>query len=56
MVQSFTEDFSVTWDDPADAQQTWLFDPMHLPNPMCQALAEFWDGCSASTWGLGPCT
>lgn len=43
MVTSFTKDFSVTWGDPADAQMPWLFDPMHLPAPMCQLVGEFWD-------------
>jgi pyruvate,water dikinase len=42
MVSSYTKDFQVTWKDPADAQQTWLFDPMHLPAPICQMLTEFW--------------
>ena len=41
MVATFTSDFNVTWDDPADEQLTWLFDPMHQPDPMCQLAAEF---------------
>lgn len=41
MVVTFTTDFNVTWDDPADAKLTWLFDPMHQPDPMCQLAAEF---------------
>lgn len=43
MVSSFTPDFSVTWQEPADAQQSWLFDPMHMPAPVCQLGGEFWD-------------
>jgi len=42
MVSSFKNDFSVTWEDPADGQMSWLFDPMHLPAPMCQLVGEFW--------------
>ncbi len=42
MVSSFKDDFSVTWEDPADGQMSWLFDPMHLPAPMCQLVGEFW--------------
>ena len=33
MVQSYKEDFSVVWRDPADAQQSWTWDPMHFPRP-----------------------
>ena len=43
MVSSFTKDFGVTWADPADAQLPWLFDPMHLPAPVCQLLGDFWE-------------
>ena len=27
-------DFPVVWADPRDAGQTWLFDPVHFPDPM----------------------
>jgi phosphohistidine swiveling domain-containing protein len=43
MVSSYTKDFEVAWDDPADAQLTWLYDPMHAPDPLCQLAAEFWN-------------
>lgn len=43
MVSTFANDFSVTWQNPADAQLTWLFDPMHMPDPICQLAAEFKD-------------
>jgi pyruvate,water dikinase len=43
MVSSFTAEFNVSWHDPADAEITWMFDPMHLPHPMCTFVAEFWD-------------
>ena len=33
MVQSATEDFAVTWEDPADAEKNWSFDPMHFHRP-----------------------
>jgi pyruvate,water dikinase len=42
MVSSYTKDFQVTWEDPADAAQTWLHDPMHLPAPVTPMLAELW--------------
>jgi pyruvate,water dikinase len=34
MVQSFTDEFKVAWDDPSDENQTWLWDRMHFPRPM----------------------
>ena len=40
MVASFTDDFAVTWADPADAERTWLYDPMHFPRPMAPLAAE----------------
>ena len=43
MVQSFTKDFSVSWQNPADGELTWLFDPMHMPDPLCPLVAEFWE-------------
>jgi pyruvate,water dikinase len=43
MVSTYTKDFQVTWKDPADAKLTWLYDPMHTPDPMCQLLGEFWN-------------
>jgi phosphohistidine swiveling domain-containing protein len=43
MVASYTRDFAVEWGDPADAQLTWLYDPMHVPHPVTQTTAEFWD-------------
>ena len=43
MLASFTKDFSVTWQDPADAQLSWLFDAMHTPAPLCPLAGEFWD-------------
>src|SRR5260370_4283440 len=43
MVSSYTKDFGVEWKDPADAGLTRLYDPMHAPDPVCQANGEFWD-------------
>ena len=43
MVSSFEKDFTVSWKDPADAELTWLFDPMHNPDPMCRLGGEFWN-------------
>ncbi len=34
MVQSFTDDFRVVWQDPADAQLHWSWDKMHTPRPL----------------------
>jgi pyruvate,water dikinase len=34
MVQSFTEDFRVVWEDSADAQLHWNWDKMHWPRPV----------------------
>lgn len=42
MVATYTRDFEVTWEDPADGEQAWLFDRMHTPTAMCGAVAEFW--------------
>ena len=41
MVASFTDEFAVTWTDPADAERTWLYEPMHFPRPMAPLAAEF---------------
>ena len=43
MVTGYAEDFSVTWQDPADGQMPWLFDSMHTPAPLCPLAAEFWE-------------
>lgn len=40
MVQAFTDQFEVTWTDPADAGVTWLYDPMHFPRPLTPLAAE----------------
>ena len=47
MVSTYTDDFVVTWQDPADAELTWLYDPMHMPYPLCNAVTELWDGVYA---------
>lgn len=47
MVSTYADDFSVTWTDPADANLTWGYDPMHFPQPMCNAMAELWEGVYA---------
>jgi pyruvate,water dikinase len=52
MVSSYTKDFQVTWDDPKDAEQTWLFDPMHLPAPITPMLAEFWERLMGRYMGM----
>jgi phosphohistidine swiveling domain-containing protein len=41
VVASSTDDFQVTWKDPADAQKTWVFDPMHFPRPLVPMAADF---------------
>jgi phosphohistidine swiveling domain-containing protein len=43
MVTSFEEDFAVIWTDSADAELTWLYDPMHFPRPIAPLAAEFLD-------------
>jgi pyruvate,water dikinase len=43
MVAKFTEAFDVRWQDPADSQVTWLFDPMHFPRPLRPLTGEFLD-------------
>jgi pyruvate,water dikinase len=43
MVRSFSEDFSVEWEDPADAGLTWVYDPMHFPKPLTPVNAEVLD-------------
>jgi phosphohistidine swiveling domain-containing protein len=34
LVTSYTDDFQVKWKDPADANQTWMYDAMHFPKPL----------------------
>jgi pyruvate,water dikinase len=51
MVASFTRDFAVTWQNPEDAQQSWLLDPMHTPAAMCQLAGEFWERLNARYLG-----
>lgn len=41
MVQSFDENFSVKWADPALAERTFIYDAMHFPRPMVPFAAEF---------------
>jgi len=43
MVASFSEDFKVTWTDPADAGMSWNFDPMHFPRPLRPLAGEALD-------------
>jgi pyruvate,water dikinase len=43
MVQHVTDDFRVTWKDPADAEKNWRFDPMHMPRPAPALTAHFVD-------------
>jgi pyruvate,water dikinase len=52
MVSSFTNDFEVTWQDPADAQLSWMFDAMHTPAPLCPIAAEFWDRLMSAYMGM----
>ena len=43
MVLSYTDDFSVTWKDPASANESWVHDRLHAPwvqPPLTQALFE----------------
>src|SRR5215211_9133596 len=42
-ITSFDESFNVTWRDPADARESWVFDRVHYPRPqppLTQALFE----------------
>lgn len=41
MVQAFDDNFAVTWADPALAERTYIYDPMHFPDPMVPFAAEF---------------
>lgn len=45
-VASCTEDFAVTWNDPADASLSWMWDPMHFPRPLApltrDVTAQMW--------------
>ena len=34
MVLSYTDDFQVTWADAEDGKGTWMYDPMHFPEPV----------------------
>ena len=43
MVTTYKTDFSVSWEDPADAQLPWVYDPMHVPAPVAPLGQEFWD-------------
>jgi rifampicin phosphotransferase len=43
-----TEDFQVSWQDPADAALTWLHNPMHLPRPLSPTAGQFWERVYAS--------
>ena len=52
MVTSYKEDFSVTWEDPADGQMPWIFDAMHTPAPLCPLAAEFWDRLMTAYMGM----
>ena len=52
MVSSYTTDFSVTWENPADGQMPWLFDAMHTPAPLCPLAAEFWDRLMSAYMGM----
>jgi phosphohistidine swiveling domain-containing protein len=43
VVQSYTDDFNVTWNDPEYANQSWVHDRLHAPwaqPPLTQALFE----------------
>jgi phosphohistidine swiveling domain-containing protein len=43
LVLSYTDDFSVTWEDPARANESWVHDRLHAPwvqPPLTQALFE----------------
>ena len=43
MVRSYTDDFQVTWQDPARANESWVHDRLHAPwaqPPLTQALFE----------------
>jgi rifampicin phosphotransferase len=43
MVANSTKDFSVTWQNPSDANLTWIYDTMHFPAPLCELGGEFLD-------------
>jgi pyruvate,water dikinase len=44
MVATFTDDFQVVWQDPADANLTWIFDQMHFPRPLSPTAGELVKG------------
>lgn len=50
-------DFSVIWDDPNDARQTWTFDPAHFSGPIAPLsyvfVAAFFMGGNAGFEGAG---
>lgn len=51
-----TQDFPVTWDNPADAEICWQYDPVHLPSAVAPlefelGLGPFLEGFG---WGMRP--
>ncbi len=51
MVQSYTEDFSVIWKDPADARLHWNWDKMHSPRPLPPLAVDVLTALNESVFG-----
>ncbi len=45
MVLRATDRFEVTWDDPEDADRSWVHDPMHAPRPLVPMAQPIYSRC-----------
>ena len=39
------KEFHVEWEDPSDAELTWVWDASHFPNPMTPLSEDLWERC-----------
>ena len=46
-----TDDFEVSWDDPAHAEQSWRWDEMHSPRPMVPVAQDLNAALTVQTFG-----
>ncbi len=46
-----TDDFEVSWDDPADAERPWRWDEMHHPRPAAPMAQELTEASAVQTFG-----
>ena len=46
-----TDDFKVTWGDPADAELPWIWDEMHTPRPLTPMAQLLGESSSWQTFG-----